>query len=259
LLLTVPLPTMLPARRRSGLGDVRDQLAEVEGHLGACVGVADLPAIPVALDGQVQPAALPRGAHLVRRDRQRSERGRGLALQEAEALGQFGGYEIAQAPVVDQHQQAHALQRAVGRGADGHVAGDDGHFRLEVDAPLGAGERRIVLRAQEVVAAALVHQRVFVEARRHFRVARPADEFDVVQVRRSVHPLVGTRQRSHALLRVEGKGMPRLAAVERRVQVFQLWRDEVPVVEQALHRRGDAGRKVRAGPVTRNDGQLAVA
>ena len=53
--------------------------------------------------------------------------------------------------------------------------------------------------------------------------------------------------------------MARLALVQREVQVFELRRQEVPVVQQLLHARGDAGGEVGAVQVARDDDQLAVA
>ena len=61
-----------------------------------------------------------------------------------------------------------------------------------------------------------------VEALRHLGVARRAHQLHVVDVGRAVGPLVGARQRRHALRRIEGKGMARLALVQRVVQVLQL-------------------------------------
>jgi hypothetical protein len=108
----------------------------------------------------VHAAALPGVAQFVGRHRHRAEGGGRLALQEAEALGQLGRHQVAQRPVVDQHQQPHAVQRLLGRGAHRHVAGDHGQLGLEVDAPASSAKTGVVGRAQEVVAAALVHQRV---------------------------------------------------------------------------------------------------
>ena len=57
--------------------------------------------------------------------------------QEAEALGQLGRDQLAQAPVVDEHQQAHALQR---RGGCLLYTSDAADERSSVD----LGGRRII-------------------------------------------------------------------------------------------------------------------
>ena len=132
-------------------------------------------------------------------------------------------------------------------------------FGFEVDAPVGAGKDGVVARADEVIAAALVHQRVFVKAGRHLGAARLAHQFHMVEVCRAVGPLVGARQGRHELPRVKRKGVPRLAAVERGVEVFELRRDEVPVVQHLLQRAGDAAGVVRTGHVARDDDQEPVA
>ena len=113
--------------------------------------------------------------------------------------------------------------------------------------------------AEEVVAAALVHQRVGVEALGHLGAARLAHQLHVVDEGRAVGPLVGARQRRHALRRLEGEGVARLAVVERCVQVLELRRQEVPVVQHLLQPGGDAGGIVRRVEVARDDDQLAVA
>ena len=117
----------------------------------------------------------------------------------------------------------------------------------------------VVARAEEVVAAALVHQRVGPEARRHLGVARPADQLDVVDEGRAVGPLVGARQRRHAARRLEGERVARLAVVERGRQVLELRRQEVPVVEDLLQARRDRAGIVGGREVARDDDELAVA
>ena len=47
--------------------------------------------------------------------------------------------------------------------------------------------------------------------------------------------------------------------VERDEQVFELGREEVPVVQHLLQARGDAGGEVGGGEVARDHDQLAVA
>src|SRR3989344_3035142 len=230
------------------LGHVGDQLAEVEGHLGARVAHADLAAVPGGLHGEVHAAMVPGVAQLVQCDGHGAEGGGGLALEEPETLGQLGRDQVAQAPVVGNHHQAGAVQRLVGGGAHLHVAGDDGDLGLAVDAHGFAGHHDVVARADEVVAAALVHQGVGVEAFGYFGVARFSHQFNVVDVGRAIRPLVGAGQRGHALLGVKREGVARAAAVELVVQVLQLGRDEAPVVQRLLQLAGNAGRIIGRAP-----------
>ena len=67
-------------------------------------------------------------------------------------------------------------------GLHGHIASDDGDFGLEVDAKGLVGADHRVARAQKIVTAALVHQRVGVKAGRHFRVAGRTHQLDMVEV-----------------------------------------------------------------------------
>ena len=202
---------------------------------------------------------LPGFAEFVERDGHGAEGGGGLALEEAEALGELGRDEIAQAHVVGQHHEADAVERLFGRGAHLHVARDDGDLGLEVDAHGLAGHDHVVARAEEVVAAALVHQRVGVEALGHLGIARLAHQLHVVDVGRAVGPLVGARQRGHAHRGIEGKGVARAAGVEIRVQVLQLRAHEAPVVQHLLQPVGDAGGVMGEREVARDDDELAVA
>ena len=137
----------------------------------------------------MQAAALPCRAEFVGRHGDRAERGRGLALEEAEALRQLGRDQVAQADVVGEHHEADPFERGLGRHAHRDVAGDDGDLGLEVDAERFVGADDVVTRADQVVAAALVHQRIGVEARGHFGVARAPDQLDMVDERRAVGPL----------------------------------------------------------------------
>ena len=114
---------------------------------------------------------------------------RGLRLEEPEALPQLRRNEIAQADVVDEHQQSDVAAGVGGLRRHRHVAGDDGDFGLEVDAPGFVGEQDVVARAQHVVGRALVHQRIGPELGRHRRAARAPHELDVVHVRRTIRPL----------------------------------------------------------------------
>src|SRR5207342_84071 len=72
-----------------------DQLAEVEGELGGGVGMTELPAVERRDQRQVEPRAVPGVAQLIGGHGDRREGGGGLAVEEAEALGQFGDDEVA--------------------------------------------------------------------------------------------------------------------------------------------------------------------
>ena len=148
-----------------------------------------------------------------------------------------------------------------------HVARDADHFGFEIDAPGLAGKRRVFAGAQEIVTAALVHQGLGVVVGRHRRVAGQAHQLDVVEVSRAVDPLVRARQWRQAHFGVKREGVARFAAggagvtraVQGFVQVLQLRREEVPVVQHLLQAVGDAGRIMGCREVARDDDELAVA
>src|SRR3546814_3244035 len=66
---------------------------------------------------------------------------------------------------------------------------------LHVAAPGGIAERNRIARAEEAIAAALVHQRTVPEAVGHLGAPRLTDERDMVHIGAAVGPLIGARQR----------------------------------------------------------------
>ena len=184
---------------RPGLGGMRDQVRVIEAHVGAAVGLAEQGLVDVHADRALDAAAVPGRAQFVWRDGHRRERGRGLAVDEAEVLGDLRRDEIAQRDVVGQHDEADVLSCPVVRRAGRHVAKDDGHLGLEVDAPVFAGGMDGIAGADEVIGVALVHHRVFFRVGRHLGAACLAHQFGVRQVGGGVQPLVGARQGRGAL------------------------------------------------------------
>ena len=57
----------------------------------------------------------------------------------------------------------------------------------------------------------------------------------------TLDPLVSTRQRRHAARRLKGKSVACPALVQRVIQVLQLRRQEVPVLEHLLQRLAAGG------------------
>src|SRR6218665_229519 len=239
-------------------GQMGDELAEVKGHLRAGLAHADLAAVPGRLQHQVRTAMVPGRAELVQRHGHRAESSGRLGLQETEALGQFGRHQVAQRHIVGNHHQADAFERLLGRDPHLHIAGDDREFGLEVDAHGLAGQHHGVAGADEVVAAALVHQGVGVETFRHLGVARLAQQLHMVDVSRAIRPLVGARQPGHGGGGMEWEGMARAAGIELLVQVLQLGRDKAPVVQHLLELVGNAGLIMGQAQVAGDNHQLAV-
>ena len=137
------------------------------------------------------------------------------------------------------------------RGTHGHVVGDHRDLGLEIDAPGFVGERHVVARAEQIVRAALVDQRIGPERGRHFRATRLAHQLHVIDVGAAVHPVIGARQRRGALSDVEGHGArQRRAGFQRGGALGEPRRECVPVVERRLQRRrrcrAPAGNGVRS-------------
>ena len=93
----------------AALGGVGDQGAEVEGHVLARVGAAKGLAVEFDFERAVKLALRPASAKRVGRDEHWRETRCGFGMEEAEALGQFAGNEVAQADVVGQPDQPDVL------------------------------------------------------------------------------------------------------------------------------------------------------
>ena len=100
-------------------------------------------------------------------------------------------------------------------GAHRHVVDDHGDLGFAIDAPGFVGDADRLARSEEGIRAALIHQRVGPEARRHLGAARLADELDVIDVGRAVDPLVGARQRRHRFALMEALDAARCRARRR--------------------------------------------
>ena len=140
----------------AGAGGVGDDLTKVQRHGGAYVAQADLAAVPVGLQPQVQAAPVPSVAQLVERDRYWTEGGGRTRLKQPAAPLALGLHQVVQTHGVGQQHQADAGQRLLGRGAARHIAGDDRHLGGKVDAQRLAGDDDVITRTQKVVAGALV-------------------------------------------------------------------------------------------------------
>ena len=137
----------------------RDQLAETKAGVSGGVELAEAHAVPVNPHADSSAAVAPGFAQFVRRHRDRSECSSWFGEKKTELLFQVAGTEIAQRPVVHQHQKPHMLQRVVTFDTHRHVAGDHRDFCLEVDAVLFFDKRHVVVATEKVVGAALVDQR----------------------------------------------------------------------------------------------------
>ncbi|MNI41295.1 hypothetical protein D3C73_955450 [compost metagenome] len=234
-----------------------DQRPEVEGHVDARVGAAEVLAVDLHQQGPVQLAVLPALAQRVRRDEDRRQGAGRLGLDEAETLGQFAGDQVAQAHVVDQADQADRRQGLVAAGAERHVAGDDHDLGLQVAAPGLVLQRDGVARRQEAVGAALIHQRIGPEAFGHLGAAGLTHQFDVVHIGRAVRPLVGAGQGGGGLMLAEAAARHGFV-LQAFGQGAQLGLAALPVVQRRLQRRRDQEGVREPVQVVRDDDEAAV-
>ena len=151
-------------------------------------------AVEMAQQRQVKLGAVPRRTELIGGDRRQREGARRLALKKAEARGELGRDQGAQAHVVGEHDQLDMRAGLVGADAGRDRVGDHRDLGLEVDAPRLLGGDNGVVRPEKPVRAALVHQRLGPERIRQLGAARLAHQLDMVDVGAAVGPLEGARQ-----------------------------------------------------------------
>ena len=235
-----------------------DEAGEIEGGVQRRIGAAEGGAVEVDAERQVDEAVLPVGAEFVGRDGDRGEGAGGFGLEEAEALGKFAGDEAAQRHVVAEQDQLDVEGGLFLADAHRHVIGDHRDLAFHVEAPGGIAQRDRIAGAEETVRAALIHQGVVVETLGHRVAARGADEFDMVDIGRTIRPLIGARQRAFAVMLVEAEGGDR-AELHLPRQRFQLRAVDVPLVERGLQRRRDAGGIGGARQVAADDDEAAIA
>ena len=120
-----------------------------------------------------------------------------------------------------------------------HVADDHAELSLEVDAVRLVERRDVVVRAEHVVGAALVHQRDALDVRDRRQLERLLHQRPVIQERRAVAPLRRARQRRGGLPGIEIEGAVQPPFVEPLGQRLQAGRRHAPALDRGEQRRGD--------------------
>ena len=122
-----------------------------------------------------------------------------------------------------------------------YIANDHGDLGLQINTQVFGLKRRVVSGAKEIVGAALINQWIGPKRGRHLDAACLANQFDVIDVRGAIDPLIGARQWGGHAARADRKRL----AVPPRVQFFgntlKLRRQLFPSVQRLLQRGGDLG------------------
>ena len=140
-------------------------------------------------------AVIPGSAELIRRNQNRRQSGAWFGLQESKSLGQFRRDQVSQAHIVDQANQLDMAGGLFRISRHRHVIGDHDNFRFKVNAVIFADHLDSITWPGESCRSSLIHQRVLVKRRRHFRTACSPDALDMGQVSAAVQKLVSPRQR----------------------------------------------------------------
>jgi hypothetical protein len=232
--------------------------AKAEAGIDAGIGPAEGLAVKIHMQRQVDDAVFPGVTQFVRRDGNRREGARRLGLEEAETLGEFAGDQPAQRHVIAQHDELDVGRRLRLGDAHRHVIGDDGDLPFHVTAPGDIAQRDGIAGAEEGVTAALIHQRIVIETFRHFSAPRFAHQFDVIDIGRSIRPLIGARQWAFAIMLVETEG-GYAAQLHLLSQKLEARGHMFPVVQRRLQGRGNRRGIRGARQVFRNDNETPVS
>ena len=108
----------------------------------------------------MHPAVVPGAREFIRGHGDRREGAGRLRLHKAKPFAKLCGNEVAQTPVIDEHDELHVHGARCRRRTERHVVGHDGNFGLKINAMLLAHERRSVAGAQQRVRSALIHERI---------------------------------------------------------------------------------------------------
>ena len=236
---------------------MRDERAEVEGHILARLDPAEGLAVEVDVELAVKLAVPPPITQRIGGHEHGREGAGRLRLEEAESLGELAGDQAAQRYVVGQADEADRGERLFAARAQRHVAGDDDDLRLHVAPPALVAERDRIAGGEEAVRPALIHQRIVPEAVRHLGPARLPHQCDVVHIGRPVRPLIGARQRRGGVMFVEAFARDhRMLQVSRKI--LEVGQIPAPIVERRLQRRHDMARVRAPGEVVRDDDEPAV-
>ena len=164
---------------------------------------------------------------------------------------------MAQGDVIDQHDQPDGRRRLVTRGPHRHIADDHRQLAFQIKPQIGIGKRDRITRAEECVGGPLVHQWLGGEILRQRQAASARDEIDVIEIGRSVQPLIGARQGRQGGAFVEPVGR-KCADFEIMRQILQPGGDVLPIIQSRLQRVGDGAGGHAAGQITADDDQGSV-
>ena len=103
-------------------------------------------------------------------------------MDKAETLGELARDQVAQGHVVDQSDQPDISKRRLGADPLRDIPGDHADLRFHVAAPGFVAQGDRIAPSAQIVAAALIHQRIVPKALGQIGPACLAHQFDVVDV-----------------------------------------------------------------------------
>ena len=238
------------------VGQAGQQLAEAPVHL-ATVGITE--PFPVAADAQIEMNApvLPGLAQLVGGHCHRRKDGSGLGVDDAEPGLHFPEHMPAHADVVEQGHQADMRLRLLGAARHRQVIDDHRELAFKIPLLVLTKQRVVLTGADEIIALTLDQDR---NAGRLLdrQLVGLLHDATVVEERRGIDELEGSRQRRHCLMRLEGEFTCRRAAVQTLGQGLQTWLAARPVVERSTHGRRHFGRVQGALQIAGDDDQTPI-
>ncbi len=160
------------------------------------------------------------------------------------------GDQPAQRHIVDEADQPDGGQRFGAAGALAHIAGHHHHLGFQIEAPAGIVERDGITGAEELVAAALVHQRIMPETGGQLG--------DMVHIGAAIGPLIGAGQGRGGVAFVKA-GVRHGIVGQRQRHPFQHGGSAIPIIQHRLQRGVHGWRRRAPGQIIRDNDEAAIA
>ena len=226
-------------------------------HADTGIGLTVKSAIDLDTHRQMQAIVAPGAAEAIRADDDRGEGCGRLGVEEAEAVLQVIGHQLAQRDVVANGDEANGGAGLFACCTHGHRPGDNGDLGLEIEREIVGGDQNGRGGRGERIGAALIEQRTDRLQLCILAALERADAFEMAHIAGAIDPLKGARQRGQGGGRIEGLAGYG-AGVELSTELFERRSGHVPVVEGGLKRGCDAAGRNAAIGRRRNHDQLPI-
>ena len=121
------------------------------------------------------------------------------------------------------------------RNAHRNIIRNNGNFRLHIYAVGLVRRDNGIARANKCIRATLIHKRVGIKALGHLSPPRLTDEFNMVEIGRTIHPRKSARQRRRTSPLIKGKTF-NLTCLKQFEPCLKLRGHNIPFIKRRLKR-----------------------